>query len=87
MSVPKKHHYLPQFYLNNFQIPSSKNRQIVVYNKTEKADCFISAIDSTGCETDYHTIDHDKLRKDRSTVEQILSQIETNQSIVIKKEY
>lgn len=86
MGEPKKHHYLPQFYLNNFQCSSSsKNRQIVVYNKTEQADYFIAAIDSTGCERDYHTLDHELLEKDRSTVEQVLSRIEAQQAYLLKE--
>jgi len=66
MSEPKKHHYLPQFYLKKFQHNSSSNKeQIVVYNKNKAADYFISAIDCTGCETDYHTLDYEGVRKDR----------------------
>lgn len=85
MNTPKKHHYLPQFYLNNFQCQqSSKNRQIVVYNKTEQADYFVAAVDSTGCETDYHTLDHEQEKRDRSTVEQILSQTEGKQASLLK---
>ena len=86
MSEPKKHHYLPQFYLNSFQCASaSKKEQIVVYNKNKQADYFISAIDSTGCERDYHTLDHEGLKKDRSAVEQTLSRIETEQASLLKE--
>ena len=86
MNEPKKHHYLPQFYLNSFQYSSSsKKEQIVVYNKTEQASYFISAIDSTGCESDYHTIDYEGLKKDRYTVEQALSRIETKQASLLKE--
>jgi len=51
---PRKHHYLPQFYLRHF---SSNGRQICQIRKQPRADSYISAIPDTAACRDYNTID------------------------------
>ena len=85
MSNPKKHHYLPQFYLRNFQYDSkAKSEQIIVWNKDAEASSFIAAIDSTGCERDFHTIDHDDSEQDRTSIEAIMSKVESIHSVLVQ---
>lgn len=84
---PKKHHYLPQFYLENFKIDNdNKIPQINVIIKNKRPfDTFVSAIKDTGCETDYHTLEINDTEKDRSTVESNLSKVETIHASLVKK--
>lgn len=84
---PKKHHYLPQFYLENFKIDNdNKISQINVIPKNRRPfSTFISAIKDTGCETDYHTLEISDTEKDRSTVENNLSKVEAIHSNLVKK--
>lgn len=66
---PKKHHYLPQSYLENFKIDNgNKVPQINVIPKNKHPfGSYIAAIKDTGCETDYHTIELSDSEKDRTT--------------------
>lgn len=84
---PKKHHYLPQFYLENFKIDNeNKMPQINVIPKNKRPFyTFVSAIKDTGCETDYHTIEINDTQKDRNTIESELSKIESIHCNIIQK--
>jgi len=86
MDEPKKHHFLPQFYLKGFQtLPERKTPQIVVYEKhSELCNSYISSIKDTGCQRDYHSLDYEEEEKDRKTVEGLLSDLETLHSELIK---
>lgn len=86
-SVPKKHHYLPQSYLENFKIDNNnKVPQINVIPKNKRPfGSYIAAIKDTGCETDYHTIELSDSEKDRTTIESNLSKVETIHSNLIQK--
>lgn len=87
MSKPKKHHYLPQFYLKGFRCDENdKEAKIKVIPKRKRPFyTYISAIKDTGCETDYHTIDLDGLEKDRATIESNLSKVEGLHNNLIDK--
>lgn len=85
MTEPKKHHYLPQFYLRHFQYDSrSKKEQIVVWEKLPEASSFIAAVDSTGCKRDFHTIDHEDFNNDRASIESVISKVEEIQSSLVE---
>lgn len=81
MTKPKKHHYLPEFYLKRFQIVPQKGKYAHIYRieklSSPRATC--PAIKDTGCKTDYHTLDFDNKDKDRQTIEAALSKIEIYQ--------
>jgi len=81
MSEPKKHHFLPQFYLRGFSINSRE--QIWQIEKTQHPESRKVAIKDAACETHYHTIDADPKNKDRRTIEEYLSGIEGKQAELI----
>lgn len=83
--APKKHHYLPQFYLERFKIIPQKGKVPHIYRVEKSAlpKVTLPAIKDTGCKTDYHTVDFDNQNKDRQTVEHALSQIEADQARLV----
>ncbi len=85
MSISRKHHYLPQFYLERFRL-SPKVGKYSHIHRIEKTACPSAskpAIKDTGCMRDYHTLDYDNEENDHCTVETNLSKIETQQSLLI----
>ena len=59
MSTPRKHHYLPQFHLEEFKIKSqsSKKPHIWQIEKSVEQAHYSLAIEDTGCIRDYHSLD------------------------------
>jgi hypothetical protein len=82
MSSPKKHHYLPQFYLRYFKVfpQQTKNPRIWVFQKTAEITPFVTPIKDTACIADYHTVEESTGIKDRLTFEAALSRIEHEQA-------
>jgi len=78
MSEPKKHHFLPQFYLERFQVRprSTKYVQIYVTTKEQRPKKYCAAIHDTACTGDYHTIDLRNIPPDRAKIEKAISQAE-----------
>src|SRR5689334_21889890 len=70
VSQPRKHHYLPQFYLQHF---ASNRRLIQIEKKTGKS--YPMNIRDVAAIRDYHRIDHDET-DDQFQIEKGLSQIE-----------
>ena len=87
MGDPKKHHFLPQSYLERFQhLPkTTKLPRIWVYPRDDSVDAFNSAIHDTACIANYHTIDAEDREPDRKTIENRLSMIEGNQKILLDR--
>jgi hypothetical protein len=87
MSEPKKHHFLPQFYLEKFKIrpQRTKHPQIMITTKEPQPRTYCAAIHDTGCIGDYHTIDFHNEDKDRKKIEAALSKIESEQSNLLKR--
>ncbi|MEE9214949.1 MAG: DUF4238 domain-containing protein [Thermodesulfobacteriota bacterium] len=87
MSTPRKHHFLPQFYLEGFKIPEQKGKysHIWQFEKTLNSKPVNAAIKDAGCRRDFHTLDHSDLKKDYNSVETILSKIETEQSNLVEE--
>jgi len=86
MSTPRKHHYLPQFYLEAFKIhpQNGKEPHIWQIEKEGEQKHYSPAVKDTGCIRDYHSIDHDNQELDHKTVELMLSQIEGKQAELTK---
>ncbi|MFA5251745.1 MAG: DUF4238 domain-containing protein [Phycisphaerae bacterium] len=87
MSDPKKHHFLPQFYLKQFKVisQSGKYSQIWQVEKTASLNPKKVSIKDIGCKTDYHTLDLPDQEKDRKTIENALSRLEAKQANIVKE--
>lgn len=85
MTTPKKHHYLPQFYLERFKIIPQEGKYPHIYRieKSASPKAASPAIKDTGCKRDYHTLDFDNQVKDRQTVEKAISKIESDQAHLV----
>ena len=86
MRDPKKHHFLPQFYLNNFKVNPQRTKypRVFVTEKSIEPRSFASPIHDTGCIRDYNTLDLEEAR-DRTSIEHVLSRVETIHSRVLSK--
>ncbi len=86
MSTPRKHHYLPQFYLEAFKIYPQKGKKSHIWQieKEGEQKHYSPAIEDTGCIRDYHSIDHDNQEPDHKLVESMLSQFEDKQAKLSK---
>lgn len=87
MRESKKHHFLPQFYLELFKIrpQTTKYPKILVTTKELHPHKFSAAIHDIGCIGDYHTIDPLNIPIDRSGIEKVLSKIEGNQKELLDR--
>ena len=86
MSDPKKHHFLPQFYLEFFKIEPkvTKHSHIFVIEKSENTRSFSAAIHDTDVLRDYNTIDA-KDGSDRGFVESVLSRVESLHAVLLSR--
>ncbi len=86
MSTPRKHHYLPQFYLEGFKIEpqTGKKAHIWQIEKNGNQKHYSPSIEDTGCIRDYHSLDYDDQERDHSTIEKALSNIEGEQATLLK---
>lgn len=75
MPQPRKHHYLPQFYLRHF----SHNGEQIYQIEKQSGRSFQANITNAGAIRDYHRLDHDgtddqfELEKNLSKIEDVLS--------------
>lgn len=86
MSAPRKHHYLPQFYLEGFKLEPQEGKKPHIW-QIEKGGgqaYFSPAIVDTGCIRDYHTLDFTDEEPDHKSVEALLSKFESAQSALIR---
>ncbi len=85
MSTLRKHHYLPQFYLEGFKIlpQKGKNAHIWQIEKGGEQKHYSPAIEDTGCIRDYHSLDHNEQEPDHKTIESLLSNIEGKQAKLV----
>lgn len=86
VSDPRKHHYLPQFYLEGFKIDPqvTKKPHIWQIEKEGNQNHYSAAIDSTGCIRDFHTLDVKDQDSDHKAIEAVLSRIETEQAALVR---
>lgn len=78
---PRKHHYVPQFYLAGFSNTGTKDGQLYVLDKDQRKQ-WIRSVRDTAHKRDYHSVD---LGSDSMVVEKKLATIEGQQSIVLQK--
>lgn len=85
MSIPRKHHYLPQFYLEGFKISPQKGKKPHIWQieKGGNQKHYSPSIKDTGCIKDFHTLDHNDHEPDHKTIETQLSKIEGEQSELV----
>lgn len=87
MSAPRKHHYLPRFYLEGFKVEPQKGKKSHIW-QIEKGNphvYYCPAIEDTGCIRDFHTIDFHDEEPDHTSVEKMLSDFELEQSALVRE--
>lgn len=86
MSTPRKHHYLPQFYLEGFKIEPDRGKKPHIWQIEKSADQahYSPAIEDTGCIRDYHSVDFTNEDPDHKTIEGQLSKIEAEQAGLVR---
>ena len=86
MSIPRKHHYLPQFYLKGFKVYPQKGKKPHIW-QIEKSGAqahYCPAIEDTGCIRDFHTLDFTDEKPDHKSIEARLSKFESEQSALVR---
>jgi hypothetical protein len=76
VSTPRKHHYLPQFYLRSF----SEDRKRICQIEKESLRHYFSAIKNTAAIRDFHELDHSSF-DDPNGVEKSLAEIESQLAV------
>lgn len=86
MSIPRKHHYLPQFFLEGFRIEPQKGKHPHIWQIEKAGDqaYYSPAIQDTGCIRDFHTIDFENEDPDHRTFEALLSRVESEQAALLR---
>ena len=87
MNAPRKHHYLPQFYLEGFKVEPQKGKKPHIWQIEKEGNqaSYCPAIQDTGCIRDFHTIDFKDEEPDHNSVEALLSKIESEHSALVRK--
>lgn len=85
MSIPRKHHYLPQFYLEGFKILPQKGKKPHIWQieKIGEQKHYNSAITDTGCIHNCHSLDYEQ-EPDHKSIESFLSTIEAKQAELVQ---
>lgn len=86
MSTPRKHHYLPQFYLEGFKIAPQTGKKPHMWQIEKSADqaYYSPAIEDTGCIRDFHSLDFEDEEPDHKTIESLLSNLEAEQAELVR---
>ena len=86
MSTPRKHHYLPQFYLEGFKIEPQTGKKPHIWQIEKSADPahYSPAIEDTGCIRDYHSLDFEDEEPDHKRIEALLSNLEAEQAELVR---
>jgi len=86
MSTPRKHHYLPQFYLEGFKIEPQTGKKPHIWQIEKSADQvhYSPAIEDTGCIRDYHSLDVADEDPDHKIIEGLLSNLEAEQAELVR---
>lgn len=80
-SQPRKHHYVPQFYLAGFTLDDSKDGRLFVLDK-EKRRTWTSTPKGTAHQRDFYAVDH-SVGGDRMAVEKALAHWEAKWSAAV----
>ncbi len=81
MADPKRHHFLPQFYLRQFADPKETLYQV---EKSSNPSAVPTKVLRSGSKRNYHTLDWKERPADRATVENELSKLESSQAETLK---
>ena len=84
MAAPKKHHFIPQFYLRRF---ADRRENFWLYRKTADSKGIPTKVSDAGAENHFHTLDWSiwgQLADDQSTLETKLSGIEGEQATMLR---
>lgn len=86
MNTPRKHHYLPQFYLEGFKVEPQKGKKSHIWQieKDGNQAYYSPAIEDVGCIRDFHTLDFTDEDPDHQSVEALLSKLESEQSSLVR---
>ena len=86
MSTPRKHHYLPQFYLEGFKIQPQEGKKPHIWQIEKSGDqaYYSPAIGDTCCIRDYHSLDIEDENPDHKAVETLLSNLEAEQADITR---
>jgi hypothetical protein len=84
MSQPKKHHFLPQFYLGGFA-DAKKPTQLCQIDKQPDARHFPVAIRDAAERSHYHTMTDGAGNRDSATIEEALSKVEDIQAQLLSR--
>jgi hypothetical protein len=82
MSVPRKHHYVPQFYLGGFCLPDGPKGRLFVLDK-ENGKTFPAKLEDVACERDFYRIEAGPDR-DPMEVEHFFSKIESGAADAVR---
>lgn len=87
MSTPRKHHYLPQFYLEGFKLEPQKGKKPHIWQIEKSGDQahYSPAIEDSGCIRDFHTLDFTDEEPDHKSIETLLTKLESKQSALVRK--
>lgn len=81
MARPRKHHFVPQFYLRRF---TDNDEKICVIEKAQSPRDWYTSTENTGAKRDYHTLDWMDAEADTEHIEKNLATIEGNQNELLK---
>ena len=85
MSEPRKHHFVPQFYLKHFSPDGHSIWQIVKVKRSEsQQSSFKTAIEDTAVSRDYHALDFDGARN-ANALEKELAKVEGQLADTMKR--
>ncbi|WP_309383387.1 DUF4238 domain-containing protein [Cerasicoccus frondis] len=82
MPDPKKHHFLPQFYLRGF---ANDAKKLFMFEKKAGTKSIATCVENSGAKRDYHVLDFNGRERDRKSVELKLSAIEGRQAEMLKQ--
>lgn len=81
MADPKRHHFLPQFYLRGF---GDERERIFQIEKVSDPKAIPTKVARAGLKRNYHTLDWTDQPADRATIEQRLSKVESEQAEMLR---
>lgn len=81
MAPPRKHHFVPQFYLRRF---TNEDEKICVVEKGIAPRNWSTSTENTGAKRDYHTLDWMDAEPDTEHIEKKLSTIEGDQNELLQ---
>ncbi len=75
-------HYIPRFYLRNFEIPSRRGH-VVVYRRGRKPD--LRGVQSVGSANDFYRLKAEDVNIDRNAPDEFLTRMESDAAPIINR--